>query len=445
MRTDKIRVLVLVSEAWRSDTSGGNTINNFFEGMEGVEFAHIYCDDRPPENHVCEKYFCISQSEVIRHFLHHKKVGAVVKMPIFPEPDICEQDKSETKIYSNSFFSFIKKIRLPIFTTAQMFIWRYSNWKTPQLRSFILDFDPDVVYAPCYAFPFQLALTRYVKALSGCNIVTWSADDCYSLHHFNLDPFFWVNRFWTRYCLRKTYPYYDEFYSISEEEAEEMAPIVGKKIGILRKGVIVPESFTPREVNHPIRFIYAGGLYLKRYKTLIKIADTLRKLNTDGIRAELHIYSGSQISKKNYSWLNDGRSSFMHGLITPDELVKKYKGCDVAIHCESFNLKYRLTTRLSFSTKIIDCFQSGCAILAIAWDQHTGIRYLKREDAAICITNVKEIEPVVTRIVTHPEMILEYAQKAYECENRNHRLEDVQRLLLDAFIRNCKKGNENKM
>ena len=93
-------------------------------------------------------------------------------------------------------------------------------------------------------------------------------------------------------------------------------------------------------------------------------------------------------------------------------------------------------TRLSFSTKIIDCFQSECAILAIAWEEHTGIKCLKRNDAAICVTNVKDIETAVTRIVENPKLIKEYAMKAYECEKRNHRIEDVQRTLYDAFVRN---------
>ena len=36
------------------------------------------------------------------------------------------------------------------------------------------------------------------------------------------------------------------------------------------------------------------------------------------------------------------------------------------------------------------------------------------------------------------ELIREYAHKAYECEKRNHRIEDVQQKLYDAFVR-CSK------
>ena len=76
--------------------------------------------------------------------------------------------------------------------------------------------------------------------------------------------------------------------------------------------------------------------------------------------------------------------------------------------------------------------------MAIAWEEHTGIKCLKREDVAFYVTNINDIESAVSRIVNNPELIREYAHKAYECEKRNHRIEDVQQKLYDAFVR-CSK------
>ena len=427
-----LNVLLLVMEPWRKDDSGGNTLDNFFRGMKGVEFAQIYCGNSMPDNDVCHNYFRMPENEMLRSFFNRKKVGHILdRSTISKESEAKRKDKSK----QHSFMMFIKRIRPELLILLKLLLCRYSNWKTQELCQFINNFHPDVIYAPCYASPFQLALTRHVKKMTGKKIVTWSADDCYSLRQFSLSPFFWINRLWNRHCLRKTYPYYDEFFSISEDEIEEMSPIVGRQMKILRKGVSVPKTFEPRIVNNPIKFIYAGGLYLNRHKSLIAIADALRKLNQDEVKAELHIYSGTKMEGKNSSLLNDGRTSFVHGLVTPETLKGLYQECDVAIHCESFDLKYRLMTRLSFSTKVIDCFQSGCAILCIAWEEHTALKFLKKEDAAFCVTNVKDIESTVTRIVENPELIKEYAMKAYECEKKNHRIEDVQKTLYDSLVR----------
>lgn len=433
----KLKVLLLVAEPWRGDDAGGNTINNFFSGMD-CEFAQVYCSSILPDNKTCNKYFQITDEEVIKGFFLHKAVGREL---VVSENVIFNNTEEDNK-KGNKWFSRIKTLRLNAFLTIKRFIWRYSNWKTSELKRFVSEFNPDVIFAPCYGFPFQLALTRFIKDYTVKKVISWSADDNYSLRQFSISPFFWINRFWDRKCLRKTYPYYDEMFSISEDEIEELSPVVGKQMKILRKGIVLPESYTCRDIHNPIRMIYAGGLYLNRYKILMKIVESLKEINKDEIKIILNIYSGSVIPKSALKVLDDKKNSYMRGLISSEELKQKYQDSDVAIHCESFERKYRLATRLSFSTKIIDCVQSGCAILAIAWEEHTGLKYLRNEDAAICVSDISLLNETLQKIVQKPELIKEYAQKAYLCGKRNHDITVLQETLYDSFIRNSSVAKE---
>lgn len=432
----KIKVLLLVGEVWRGNNSGGNVISNFFNGMKDVELAQIYYEDELPDTELCEHFFQIPQKQVIHNFLLHKKVGYEIKQN---RQSLINNELSDNHSLLNKIKSSIVRMRPQFLIFIKNIIWRFSNWKSKELKDFILKFNPDVIYAPCYASPFRLAMIRYVKEMTNKKVVTLSGDDNYSLRQYSLSPFFWINRMWQRYSLRKTYPYFDRFFSMSEDESVELRPLVKNDITILRKGVHVPNKFSPRIIHTPIKMIYAGGLYLKRYACLLEIAKSLREINKNQVKAELHIYSGTKLSSKVSKQLNDGISTFNHGLISSDELSKVYQDYDVAIHCESFDLQNRLTTRLSFSTKIIDCFQSGCAILAIAWKEQTGLKYLKNEDAAICVTSLKEIRPIINKIISNPELISQYAYKAYECEVRNHKIEDVQRILYNSLL-SCSSG-----
>ena len=63
------------------------------------------------------------------------------------------------------------------------------------------------------------------------------------------------------------------------------------------------------------------------------------------------------------------------------------------------------------------------------------MKYLLKEDAAFCVTSLKEIESMIFNIVNNSNLISEYALKAYECECRNHRIEDVQKTLYDSLLR----------
>lgn len=432
---NKLRVLLLVAEPWRTDDGGGNTINNFFKGMD-AEFAQIYCSAKLPQNDVCDRYYQITDEMVVKAFLKRKAVEG----NLINGTENCVQEiQSKKKV--NRIINILKKIRWNCFITAKNFMWRYSKWENKKLDKFILDFNPDVIYAPCYASPFQLALTRYVKKLTNKKILTWSADDNYSLKQFSLSPFFWVNRIWNRKCLRKTYSYYDSFYSISEDEVDEMESVVGQKIKILRKG-IEPERYNnlKNEIHTPIKMIYAGGIYIQRWKTLGKIGEVLKKINRNGTKIRLDIYTQNEPTKCQIRTLHDAKNIFLHPAVGEEELKELYGASDIAIHCESFSLKNRLLTRLSFSTKIMDCLASGCAVMAVAWKEQTGLKYLKKQDAAICVTSLKDLEKTINEIVENPQLIIEYSEKARNCGIANHNIQINQRELFEELLLLSKKG-----
>ena len=424
----KIKVLLLVAECWRCDSAGGNTINNFFSGMD-AEFAQIFNSESLPMNDSCTRYFRFTRNDMIKNFWSRKPCGS-----IFNLSDI-NKANGEKRIYTKSkAFSLIKATRFNIFLTLSKIISRYSNWKTKELEKFILDFDPDVIYAPCYADPFWLALTRYVKDLTNKKVVSYTSDDCYSLRQFSLSPIYWLNRFWDRHCLRKTYPYFDVLYSISEDEIEEMSPITKKDMKILRKGCELKNVFSGKPVNNPIKLIYAGGIYINRWKILARIGRILKEINKDEVKMTLSVYTQNTMTKKQQVALNDNRNIFCYKAVDADTLAQLYKESDLAIHCESFSLKNRLITRLSFSTKIVDCLASSCAVLAIAWEEHAGLKYLKNNDAAICVTDINEIEATLSEIVRNPDILKDYQKKAYACCEKNHNIGEIQNELYSTFL-----------
>jgi hypothetical protein len=166
---------------------------------------------------------------------------------------------------------------------------------------------------------------------------------------------------------------------------------------------------------------------------LAKLAKVLDEINCDGIKAQLHIFSGSKLGKRKEKKLNDGKNSFLLGQISYEDLTERYKSFDIAVHVESFDLKNRLITRLSFSTKIIDCLCSGCAVLAIGPSIQGGISYLKENDAAVCVTDLKELNLAVSNLVTHFDVIEEYSKKANKLGMQNHQKDKIEKNLRQDF------------
>ena len=71
--------------------------------------------------------------------------------------------------------------------------------------------------------------------------------------------------------------------------------------------------------------------------------------------------------------------------------------------------------------------------MAIAWREHSGLTYLEREDAAICISSVSELAEKLKEIADHPDKIDEYRKKASACMERNHQRTEVQKKLYQSF------------
>ena len=68
---------------------------------------------------------------------------------------------------------------------------------------------------------------------------------------------------------------------------------------ILQKcGTLVNDEYIARPINSPIRIIYAGKLYMNRWKALMDIVEILREVNKDSVKMVLEIYTKDQLTKK---------------------------------------------------------------------------------------------------------------------------------------------------
>ncbi|SCP96267.1 Glycosyltransferase involved in cell wall bisynthesis [Anaerobium acetethylicum] len=425
----KMRILIVAAEVWRSDTSGGNTFTNLFNGMD-AEFAQIYCNPGMPSNKICKKYYQFTDIDCIRSILKRQPAGRALEFEDFPDDEVkCEKVEKET----GNFYSFFRHHRVQLFYVFKELIWKFSDWKNKEFETFVKEFDPDIIFAPCYGSHILLAMDRYVAELTRKPVISYIMDDHYSMKQFRLSLVYWLNRLALRRNLRKTFPYYDLTYTTTEEQMKECIEAFGCSMKILRKGSDILEIPKKETVNKPIRLIYGGNIYCGRWKTLGEISKALREINKGGVRMVLDIYSGNEIGEKQKALLDDGVNSFFRGAVPPRELKKKYRESDIAIHAESFELQNRLITRLSFSTKIVDCLASGCAVMAVCWNGQSGYRYLKREDAAICIDDLKDIGKTLKEIVDNPDIIRVYAEKAYACSERNHRKSMIQKEMMHDF------------
>lgn len=427
-----MKVLIISAEVWRDDTNGGNVLSNIFSGSE-YQFAQIYCNPGEPQNKLCKDYYQMTDSMMIRSILRKGEPGKALHYEDYPcgktnQPQTAEQENKK-------FYSFFRNYRFEIFYVIRSLIWKAAGWKTEKLKSFIQDFEPDIIFAPCYASHEMLAIDRFAKSIADVPVISYISDDNYGLKQFRLDPVYWLNRFVLRRNMRKTFKIYDLVYTMTDEQKQEYEKALHCNMKILKKSGDFSNVPLKEKVNTPIRLIYAGGIYCGRWRTLARIVRELRIINQDTTRMVLDIYTGNQLTAKQKKVLDDGVNSRVHSAISQEQLKEEYHKSDIALHVESFDLKYKLLTRLSFSTKIIDCMASGCAVMAICWKQHSGYIYLRDNQIAICCDSLENVREKLLMVLNEPSILNDYQSRAVEFGKINHQTERIVKKVQEDFNR----------
>lgn len=224
----------------------------------------------------------------------------------------------------------------------------------------------------------------------------------------------------------------DKVYGASENLCDEYEKIFDRKILPLYKGcdLSLPIKNKP---NKPLRIVYAGNLLYGRAETLSRLSEAIRLVNADEEKAALEIYTGTTFSPQIALLLKTGPGTDIYSARPYEEIKSIMNDADVVLHVESFEDEQIANVRLSFSTKIIDCLQSGSGILAIGPARIASIEYLRKIDGVHVVDNPDDILARLQQIVDQPVQLIKQAIKIREFALEHHDIKTVHERLRADF------------
>ena len=427
-----MRILLITSEEWNDYVYANGVLTNWFTDYD-AEFAQIYCSPGLPCNDICSRYFQLTDSQMARSILGGTKAGRKLDQVehVAQNPSIKENARrkgvyglfKKTSLYFNSFVLILRDL-----------IWMMGRINESAIQEFVEQYQPDVVFCPRKVSPKQIRIEKIVAKYTDAPFVAFTGDDEASVSGHSFSPLFWLRKFYLNRMFKKHVPVYSHYLMHSEDQAHEYAEKYGLRTSIIFKCGNFNEKFEIKTHHTPIRMVYAGRLYCNRWKSLAAIGEALHEINADGEKMVLDIYTQETLTDVQKHALCKENHVFVKGAVPGSELPRIYKEADIALHVESFDKVNRELTRVSFSTKIIDLMASTCAIMAICWEKHAGFQYLRKHDAAFCISKVNEIKNCLEQILADKSLIQSYAKKAFECGTANHSRSFVQQKLNDVFV-----------
>lgn len=416
-----MKVLIVSKEVWRNDMNGGNTLTGYFKGFpENTEFAQIFCSDGTPYNDICDNYYKLTTKMVGKLLLKRTKDSMNMHTDVHVQKTVIEKSQQSEIKQNNSIKSSVKN-----FMNSEIirdFVWGFGTYKLESLKEYVKEYNPDIIFAPGYGVKYMNYLIQWISTFVSCPIVSLISDDYYSLRQVRFSPFFWIRHFNIRRTVRKSAKLYSLIYTMTTAQEQQLLKDFKRPVKILLRGMETPDELPEKNVGSPITFVYAGNLYYNRWKTLKLLSDGINKADSsDGnVKFTLKIYSNSIITDEIRKAFSEYPFVEINKSVSSDELKKIYDKADIALHVEGFDFYNRELVRLSFSTKIVDCITSGCAVMCICHKDQGGYVYLDSNKSAICASSKEEIGIRVTEIKEDTKIISEYRKKAYMLAKKNH-------------------------
>jgi len=422
---NKIKVLTISVNAWNDTMATGNTFSNFLGALQKGEVANIFCRSEIPDNNICNKYFRITEGDIIKGLISFNKAGDIFQYN--------NKDKNNNSYNSSvDIYKHIKNYRPTILLFIREMLWSSGIWKSNKLSYFLSEFDPDIIYMHGHNGYYMHKILKYCHMETKAKIVLFFGDDMYGYKVWN--PIKNLYQFYMRKWLKQSIMMADLLYGGSKPLCNEYSEIFNKEFHLLQKGC----SFENRDINKikdlPIKITYAGNLLYGRWKLLAILAREIEQINKQQIsKIILEIYTQTIPTKEMDNALTINGISIVKGSIPYEEVKQVLSESDIVLHVESFEKKQREITRLSFSTKIIDCMQSGNCVMAIGPKDVASMQYIIDTEAALVVTSPAEIKKILKEILDTPEIIQKNARKMNLFARKFHNINEVQQKIRNDF------------
>lgn len=420
------KILIINRLNW-SDNSSSNTRTNLWKNYNPEKLALIYIETKLPDTICCKHFFQISEYSLIKKLYKWRTITGKVVSNGGNEDSAAARNEEEIMKYVRAhrsyFFTFLREI-----------LWSFNGWKSKELRRFIQDFNPDIVWVDGSPLILMNRLFLYVQRVAKKPSIAFLMDDAYTFKSCPKSVGARLYRLITRPFIRKVVKNCSQVFVCSPKMKREYDVTFGIDSIFLPKGEDV-EALPPLKSNNkrPIKMVYMGNTLLGRIFPLIDVVKALDEVNKTEVKAELLVYSTNSISSDLKVQLERDNYSHVMKPVTFIESKRIMSDSDVVIFVESQEKECMNIARLSFSTKIVDYLACGQCILAIGDKTIAPIEYFLDEDAALVATSKNEIFEKIHLITNDSSILNLYAENARKCLVKNHNIKNINEIMYSTI------------
>lgn len=404
---NKIKILVISHNCFSKVGNNGKTYESFFEGFNGKNLAQLFfVNDTNIDLDFCHNYFKITDVDVLNSIIKcRSKCGGIVLQ------------SEEKKVHSDGLKTFNKfKRKSKYLTLARDILWKCNLWKTKDLKVWLKDFNPDIIFFVGGFAGFSHNIACYTSKLLKKPLVTYFTDD-YIIYPKNRHVLDKIQRGKMKRVYNNTIKKSALLFAIGDLMAAEYTNYFGTKFHPIMNSVPI-ESYTEYKKRDQITVSYFGGLHLNRWKMIVRFAQAV------GDNAKINVYTISKPEEEIMSEFSRVGINYC-GRVEGDELKKAMINSDALLHVESDDVYNKSLTRLSVSTKIPEYLMSGRLVIGYGPTEVASMRLLADNDVGVVISselNDSELKSQLISVFSDSAKMKSIGVKGYKfvCDKFDH-------------------------
>lgn len=422
-----MKVLIVSHNCFSSTQSMGKTLASLFSSFKKSELMQLYFYPSLPNINVCDNYYRITDKDILKSILRRSQCGRTIENceineanTLFESVDVAQ---SYNSLKRNS--SFIRRMR--------DIAWQLGNWKTNNLKNWLLKEKPDVVFYALGDATFSMKIARWVSNFLEIPLVSYICDEYYFSLKNTKNVFLKFISTPLKINIKKTIKKSMYMITICEPLGILYKTAFGiDYITIMTGSTIETEKLS--NINEEKQISYIGNTSLNRWQSLIELSEAVNTLNTKYDCEFEFVYYGNESCE-----LSEVNTIKYGGYLTAEQVKQTMVKSCLLIHVETFDSEYRERLRYSVSTKIADSLSSGVPIFAYGPDDIASIQHLQENNCAIICSEQDKLEYLLEEALMNDSLRqrisatqLEVAKKYHNAEKNSNYL----KLLIDGIVLN---------
>lgn len=415
------RLLIIIARPVNQTHAVGVTLMNLLKGWPQDRLAQLYVEGDAPDTVFCARNRALTFDDLSMPLGVNKLLAAwrrrrtTTREALAPaplkrgEPMAGQADT----VFGGAKTSFKAGLMAGLMRFAAYGLSR-------ELRQWIGDFAPDVIYTPLEQ-PWLTALVRRVAQAYRIPVVPHFMDDWITI---SMRGDTRKGRFARRF-LKNTLDIMAEApvrMAIGERMAEEYRKRYGLTfLPFMNCCEVGPYQAPFRNRGGKFVFAYCGNFHLNRWRPLKDIGNALCELRGLGLEAELHVTSGA-IGGAALKELGAIDSIRLLGSLPLDEVTRVMSHADCLVFVESFDASVQTYMRYSLSAKLPEYFCAGRPVLAYGPGDIASILYIQKSGAGLCVTGpeAQPLRDALQRLIQDEALRLALGKQAYSTAKERH-------------------------